>query len=128
MKALIGSFLLFLLLVGGVLLNSRYTLSLGEDLLSILSEIPDYTEAGAERDPFRASEIEALKERWETARAAVSVTVHSRIEGDIDEAISHLKTALYHGEKAEFDHARSRLFLLLEELMRHEKFDPKSIV
>ena len=128
MKALIGSFFLFLLLLGGILINSRYIVGLGEALLSELSEIPDYVQAGEEQDPLREAGVASLTRRWEAARMAVSVSVNSRLEGEIDEAISRLRSALHHKEAGEFDHARRRLILLLGELMRHEKFDPRSIV
>ena len=128
MKALIGSFFLFLLLLGGILINSRYIVGLGEALLSELSEIPDYTQAGEEQDSLRESGVASLTKRWEAARMAVSVSVNSRLEGEIDEAISRLQSALHHKETGEFDHARRRLILLLGDLMRHEKFDPRSIV
>lgn len=128
MKALIGSFFLFLLLLGGILINSRYIVGLGEALLSELSEIPDYTQAGEEQDSLRESGVASLTKRWEAARMAVSVSVNSRLEGEIDEAISRLQSALHHKEAGEFDHARRRLILLLGDLMRHEKFDPRSIV
>ena len=119
MKAFLLSLLLFSLMVGAIILNSRYLLSVSSELYARTEALPAIT--GSSVSEEAEAMLSGLTVYWKKHRSAVSFTVQMRVIEGIDDALGALSASAEYGCATEFERAREHLLRITEDLGYYDR-------
>lgn len=128
MKSLVAALLLFSLMLGVLVLNTRYLSRVTNELERCTEAIPSFTKGDEEWDAIRKAGLDRLASVWETERNKVSLSVTVRVTEGIDDAIGKMQAALRHGDRTEFDASREHLLRITDDLRRYDGITLGSIL
>ena len=126
MKSFTVSLLLFSVMLGGIILNTRYLTSVADQITASIEELPDgiANETSASEDPA----IGRLCDLWASERSTVSLSVSIRVIEGIDDGIELLTVAARHGCAADYETARMHLLRIARDIRRYEELSFGSIL